>query len=333
MAHQLTYAEIERIDRAVEESGLELIEADGHRPRTLRVRFPRTRTEAHVLVYVWAIRPGGGGPGVRPDDERRVQMTRPNDADFVTAPQAKTLLLGFDPTADLYAAWDFSLRRWTRNPPGHPSGTPVGSPSAQTRQSVIESADRKGIDFYAHDIESRKKNGTKASKEELVANFRPDHFDAYLGWLNPKLLPPGKSAPARAAKRRRVATERLARDARFAKTVVEAYGERCCLCGLGARIVDAAHIKPVSDGGPDHITNGIALCPTHHRLFDRGYMLVRPATLALQVNDKKMKADRVSQRDRERIADGLTDPPAWPASQRVRPDARFIRRHRRLHQS
>src|SRR3954451_25171961 len=105
MVAQLTYAQIDRIDRAVEESGLELLEADGHRPRHLRIRFPGTSSETRLLVYMWAIRGGGGGPGVRPDDERRVQTTRPRDADFVALPGWNTLLLGFDPAADLYAAW------------------------------------------------------------------------------------------------------------------------------------------------------------------------------------------------------------------------------------
>ena len=124
--------------------------------------------------------------------------------------------------------------------------------------------------FYAHDTESRQKTGTKLDKEELVANFRPDHFGAYLSWLDPAVVPTGRSAPARAARRRRVAAERLSRDARFAKVVSQAYGGRCCFCGFGAGIVDAAHIKPVGDGGPDDVRNGIALCPTHHRLFDKG---------------------------------------------------------------
>jgi putative restriction endonuclease len=328
---RLTHAELERIDRAVEESGLEVLHAEGHRPRRLDVRLPGSRKQAKLIVYVWAIQSGGGGPGVRPEDERRVQPTRARGADFVVEPGATTLLLGYDPVEDMYAAWDFALRRWTRNPPGHPSGAPVRSPSAQTRQSKLDEAQRAGVAFYAHDIDARQRNGSKVRREELVANFRPDHFGAYLTWLSPTLVPGGVSAPARAVKRRRIATERLARDARFTKAVVVAYGERCCFCGFGGGVVEAAHIKPVSDGGPDDVRNGVALCPTHHRLFDKGYVLISAAGLDVAANDKKMRAQRVSAPDRARVAAGLASTPHWPGSGRMRPDPKFIRRHRVLH--
>lgn len=331
MPRRLTHDEIERIDRAVEESGLELLLAEGHRPRRMHVRMPGSRKQANLVVYVWAVQPGGGGPGVRPEDERRVQPTRARGADFVVEAGATTLLLGYDPIEDMYAAWDFSLRRWTRNPPGHPAGSPVRSPSAQTRQSKLDEAQRGGIAFYAHDIDARQRNGSKVRREELVANFRPDHFGAYLTWLNPTLVPAGRSAPARAIKRRRIATERLARDARFTKTIVAAYGDRCCFCGFGGGVVEAAHIQPVSDGGPDDVRNGIALCPTHHRLFDKGYVLIGAARLDVAANDKKMRSRRVSAADRTRVAAGLSTTPYWPGSSQHRPDPKFIRRHRALH--
>lgn len=331
MANRLTHTQIDRIDRAVEESGLELLAADGHRPRELRVRVPRARSEARLLVYIWRIRPGGGGPGVRPDDERRVQTTRPGHDDFVTASGASTLLLGYDPGEDLYAAWEFDLRQWTREPPGHPGGIPVKSPSAQTRQSKLDEASRAGLAFYVHDIDARQRNGTTVQREESVANFRPDHFGAYLTWLSPNLVPAGRSAPARTFQRRRVAAQRLARDARFTKAVVQAYDSRCCFCGFGGGIVEAAHIKPVADHGTDDVRNGVALCPNHHRLFDKGYLLISSTTLAVSANDKKLRANRVSAADRSRIVGDLAAVPAWPRRLALRPDPRFIRRHRLLH--
>ena len=66
------------------------------------------------------------------------------------------------------------------------------------------------------------------------------------------------------------------RDPRFKHTVLLAYQNRCSFCGFdgslkGAPVaIDAAHIKMRSHRGPDHITNGLALCVFHHRLFDRG---------------------------------------------------------------
>lgn len=331
MARRLTHPEIDRIDLATQESGLEVLQANGHRPRRLRVRMPASRKTADLIVYIWRIRPGGGGPGVRPDNERRVQTTRPGDSDFLVVPNTSTLLLGYEPDEDVYAAWDLHLRRWTRNPPGHPNGSPVASPSAQTRQSKLDEAQRAGIAFHVHPVDERLQDGTTQEREETVANFRPDHFGAYLTWLNPRLVPTGQSPPARAFKRHRVATQRLARDARFVKTVIDAYGERCCFCGFGAGIIEAAHVRPVADGGPDTVTNGIGLCPTHHRLFDKGFILISPGALAVTANDQLMRTRKVPARDRQRVAEGISPSPFWPRIAAHGPEARFLRRHRTLH--
>ena len=69
---------------------------------------------------------------------------------------------------------------------------------------------------------------------------------------------------------------RLVRDRLFRRRVVEAYDARCAVTGLklinggGRAEVEAAHIRPVERGGPDIVTNGIALSGTVHWMFDRG---------------------------------------------------------------
>ncbi|RJQ28687.1 restriction endonuclease [Candidatus Parcubacteria bacterium] len=70
------------------------------------------------------------------------------------------------------------------------------------------------------------------------------------------------------------------RDAAFAKVVKEAYHDTCSMTGLkiinggGRAEVQAAHIRPVSDNGPDSIRNGLALSATVHWMFDRGLVSV-----------------------------------------------------------
>ncbi len=327
MSDRLLYSEIERIDSAVAESGLELISAQEHRPRELAVRLT-SGFSVELTAYIWALRPGGGGAGVRPDDERRVQMTRPGHADFRSRRGAQTLLLGYDPREDVYAAWNFRRRRYTRDP----SGAPVKSPSAQTKEWALDAALRDGLCAYVHQINARDRGGRKTSVEEEVLNLRPDHFGAYLDWLQPPAVF-GRQRALRARRRRREATERAVRDARFSKRVLTAYGHRCCFCGFGGSVVEAAHIKPVSDGGPDDLPNGFALCPTHHRLFDKGYICLRAAPgLSIDVNESKMIRDGLARADRERIADGLPQPAATPPGPlAATPAMRFVRRHRRLH--
>lgn len=70
------------------------------------------------------------------------------------------------------------------------------------------------------------------------------------------------------------------RDATFAKVVKEVYHDTCAMTGLkiinggGRAEVQAAHIQPVADNGPDSIRNGLALSATVHWMFDRGLVSV-----------------------------------------------------------
>jgi putative restriction endonuclease len=70
-------------------------------------------------------------------------------------------------------------------------------------------------------------------------------------------------------------TNRIVRDASFRRTVCRAYDDRCAVSRLqiinggGRSEVQAAHIWPVAEGGPDVVQNGIALSATIHWLFDR----------------------------------------------------------------
>ena len=70
------------------------------------------------------------------------------------------------------------------------------------------------------------------------------------------------------------------RDNAFHKLVIMAYGNECAFCQGGLRLDDttteleAAHIKPRSQRGPNDIRNGLALCRSHHWAFDNGLMTI-----------------------------------------------------------
>ena len=96
--------------------------------------------------------------------------------------------------------------------------------------------------------------------------------------------------------RERVAfySSRIVRDRVFRRKVLEAYDCRCAITGLkfinggGRAEVEAAHIKPVEQNGPDIITNGIALSGTAHWMFDRGLITLSDdleVKVSRQVND------------------------------------------------
>ncbi|MHB1462411.1 MAG: HNH endonuclease [Armatimonadota bacterium] len=70
------------------------------------------------------------------------------------------------------------------------------------------------------------------------------------------------------------------RDRAFSSVVKSAYYDTCAMTGIkiinggGRSEVQAAHIRPISDQGPDSIRNGVALSSTMHWMFDRGLVSI-----------------------------------------------------------
>ena len=94
------------------------------------------------------------------------------------------------------------------------------------------------------------------------------------------------------AERTRKVIDAVVRDARFRRQVMSAYQFKCAVTGLtvgslpegrATRLLDAAHIRPVGDQGPDSVTNGLSMTPTVHRLFDEGLVTVRWQQADLQL--------------------------------------------------
>jgi putative restriction endonuclease len=101
----------------------------------------------------------------------------------------------------------------------------------------------------------------------------------------PLEYPPGTEVPGLglAEERSRRLVSALERDAQFRGSVMTAYEYRCAISGFGigtvpqgraTRLLDAAHIRPVSEKGADVVSNGLALTPSLHRLFDQGLFTI-----------------------------------------------------------
>lgn len=55
----------------------------------------------------------------------------------------------------------------------------------------------------------------------------------------------------------------------FRARVIHAYQERCAICRLPfTELLEAAHIRPDSQGGSTKISNGMSLCKIHHGAYD-----------------------------------------------------------------
>lgn len=122
-------------------------------------------------------------------------------------------------------------------------------------------------------------------------------------------------------------TSRNIRDRAFRQVVLRAYDQRCAVSGLkflnggGRAEVDAAHIRPVKENGPDIVQNGIALSGTAHWMFDRGLISLSDdfeILISRQVNDLEGVKAFVN-KSRQAIV---------PESSAERPHSRFLNWHR-----
>lgn len=122
-------------------------------------------------------------------------------------------------------------------------------------------------------------------------------------------------------------TNRVLRDASFRRTVCRAYDDRCAVTRLrivnggGRAEVQAAHVWPVADGGPDVVQNGIALSATVHWLFDRHLIsLTDDYRLLVAHNRVPAELQTLFASQSERIH--LPDDPC------LRPHPSFLAKHR-----
>ncbi|QBG48784.1 HNH endonuclease [Verrucomicrobia bacterium S94] len=86
--------------------------------------------------------------------------------------------------------------------------------------------------------------------------------------------------------------EVFVRSGIFKKQIPMIYDNTCCISGLkietsiSASLIDACHIVPFSQSHDDTVTNGLALCPTLHRAFDRGLIAIEPENYRVLVSTR-----------------------------------------------
>lgn len=61
----------------------------------------------------------------------------------------------------------------------------------------------------------------------------------------------------------------------FRVQLTDAYNRKCSISGEKTLpVLEAAHIKPFSESGPHHLSNGILLRADMHKLYDSGYLTI-----------------------------------------------------------
>lgn len=118
------------------------------------------------------------------------------------------------------------------------------------------------------------------------------------------------------------------RPTSFRQDVLLAYHYRCALCGFGLCLTDkrigveAAHIRWHAMGGPGSVTNGLALCYQHHKLFDLGIFTI-DRDLRIEVSRLAHSWSHESQQIR--TGTSLTQ---TPSDQSLRPAESYLQWHR-----
>lgn len=119
------------------------------------------------------------------------------------------------------------------------------------------------------------------------------------------------------------------RGTAFRDSVLIAYGNRCALCRVKLHLgltpfaigIEAAHIRWFAYDGPDHVTNGLALCAFHHKAFDLGAFTVED-DLAVSVSEEVNGDGEDVLLKKEPLNVGL------PACKEDRPNQVFLAWHR-----
>ena len=115
--------------------------------------------------------------------------------------------------------------------------------------------------------------------------------------------------------RLRITREQWERESRFRDNVLDADEERCVISEETTReVLDAAHLRPVKEGGEECIENGFTLRTDLHRLFDRRMFSISPedGTIVFDKNLSKYYKEllchsRLPQPTRSRVREALQE--------------------------
>ena len=301
-----------RVLDAVSQSGANALVRNARHPFQLSIW---NEYQAKVLrIYIWNITPGGPAT-VRSATEYRIQVTGIGSS--LDLPEGMdTLLMGWSEEYGVFSA--FEVRRHTRF---------GASPSIQIDQKYLLSAQSLGISF-----------ATRGNRETVVC-FAPDQFLNYALNLNnlhditedsveteletrlsnqiadePSPIEWDLSQIDERHRRTIETTRRWIRQKDFRARILSAYHNSCAICHIQLKLVEAAHIVPVSvRGSSDSTNNGLCLCVLHHAAYDGGLIGVGP-DYRVMLNQAKLESLREAdinggeRRILENIGDTITVP-------------------------
>jgi putative restriction endonuclease len=270
MARHNKYDLLNQVVNAVVESGWNVLFLAGPDEHPFNLQIYRNDESYKLTVYVWHLTHGGGT--ARPHNEYRIQITGVDQ--FETSRATKTLILGWWQEIEVFAGFDVRKH----------SGKLGRSPSIQIREESLREAYLSGF------------SPCDKGNQEVAIAFRPDFFVEYVANLSslhdfgrstedfallsevsqhPEINVEDIQIANQARRTTVVSVSKKLRDISFRKRVLTAYGNRCAVCGLQLKLVEAAHIIPVNhEASTDEIRNSLALCVLHHRSYDQALIAI-----------------------------------------------------------
>lgn len=331
MARHRKYELLEIVAQSINDSGWNVIFVGGITDHPFLLKIYKDQESFLVRIYIWNLTHGGGLS--RPKDEYRVQFTSVER--FVQEQDEKTLILGYWKEAGVFAGFDYNEYKGKIY-------QPRGSDSSQIKEDNLIKASLNGFSPY------------ETRKDAVAVAFRPDFFVTYvqnleqlhafgtsrrdfrvLEEISNKPLELNTTIIETTSKQRQTALFALVkklRDASFKARVLTAYSNRCAFSGIQLKLVDAAHILPVShEKSTDETSNGIALSALYHRAFDRGLVTVND-NYRIIINKSAMRHFKEVYLDggMDKFLKDLRPIIHFPPSVSDRPNINFIREANKL---
>lgn len=267
----------ERFVAELEKAGATVIVVSGLDSRPLIASVVVGETTYRLEAFLWTVTQGGKGRN-RPREYRIQRTATPG---FTLKAGVRTIMGGWHEETGTFAFWD--VRR-------HQSSESK-SPSSQISMDTLERAAAVGMAAEVRDVSEGKEIAIALQADYLLWYIReyerlydcgPEVTEASrLVEATPEdereFIDAGETEDSCSRRYSVTSVVRAFREARFRPQVLRAYNWRCCLTGIALRLVDAAHIVPVSDPtSTDEVTNGVALNPLLHRAFDFGLLGLLP---------------------------------------------------------
>ncbi len=290
----------EKFISELEKAGATVLVISGRDVRPLVLSVVVGETTYGVEVFLWTVTPGGKGRN-RPREYRIQRTATPG---FLLKAGVRTIMGGWHEETGTFAFWDVRRHLLSEGK----------SPSSQISLDTLERAAMIGMATEVRDVTEGREIAIAIQPDYLLWYIREyenlydcgpevanaaDLVDASLE--DERAFIDDDPSEGAAARRYKVTSVvRAFREARFRPAVLRAYGWRCCLTGVALRLVDAAHVVPVSEPtSTDEAKNGVALNPLLHRAYDFGLLGLLPGGRTA-INQRL-----IAGLQRQRLGDGL----------------------------